>query len=257
MSSIFYTRVILNNKQRISGNANNFTIDLKQSYGLQQITHVAVESVSVPNLQYNITSANQSFRISIGGGLTQTCTIAFGQYDITTFMQAIQDQLDVLSGLAEWTVSQNAINRRIQFLNANQTFTIFHASSTMYNEIGLTEGEDFTAVVAGANWVINAIRVPDLGGVSGAFIHSSALANSAAINARVGAISVLTYLSFADVPFGAIGSRQINDIELSKIRFSQPRNLSVVDIKVRTEDGTLLNVQGGEVQVILRAYYEM
>ena len=257
MSSIFYTRVIINNKQRLTGTANNFTVDLKESYGLQQISHIAVESVSVPNLQYNILSTNDSFKISIGGGPTLTCTIAFGQYDISQFMLAIQNALDILSGVPEWTISQDPINRRIQFLNSNQTFTLEHTDSTMFNEIGLTDTLDFIAVASGPNWIVNAIRVPDLGGVTGAFVHSNALANSAAINARVGSISVLTYLSFADVPFGAIGSRQVNDIELSKIRYSQPRNLSVIDIKIRTEDGTLLDVQGGEVQIVARCYYEM
>ena len=257
MSSIFYTRVVINNKQRITGTAQDFTVDLKESYGLQQISHIAVESVTVPNLQYNITTSTNTLRISIGGGLTQSLVLAEGQYDISQFMTAIQNGLDALSGVAEWTITQDAINRKIQFLNSNQTFTIFHTASTMYNEIGLTDGVDRTAVLSGANWVVNANRVPDLGGISCAFIHSNALANSSTINARVGAISVLTYVSFADTPFGGLAHRQINDIELSKIRFSQPRNLSVIDIKVRTENGSLITMQNGEVQVVLRCYYEL
>ena len=257
MSSIFYTRVVINNKQRITGTARDFTVDLKESYGLQQISHIAVESITVPNLQYNVTSSTNSLRISIGGGLTQTLTIEQGQYDISQFMLAIQNGLDTLSGLAEWTISQDAISRKIQFLNSNQTFTIFHTASTMYNEVGITDGIDRIAVASGPNWIVVANRVPDLGGVSCAFIHSNALANSSTINARVGAISVLSYVSFADTPFGGLAHRAINDIELSKIRYSQPRNLSVVDIRVRTEDGSLIDMQNGEVQVILRCYYEM
>ena len=257
MSSIFYTRVVINNKQRITGTARDFTVDLKESYGLQQISHIAVESITVPNLQYNVTSSTNSLRISIGGGLTQTLTIEQGQYDISQFMLAIQNGLDTLSGLAEWTISQDAISRKIQFLNSNQTFTIFHTASTMYNEVGITDGIDRIAVASGPNWVVVANRVPDLGGVSCAFIHSNALANSSTINARVGAISVLSYVSFADTPFGGLAHRAINDIELSKIRYSQPRNLSVVDIRVRTEDGSLIDMQNGEVQIVLRCYYEM
>ena len=257
MSSIFYTRVVINNKQRITGTARDFTVDLKESYGLQQISHIAVESITVPNLQYNVTSSTNSLRISIGASLTQTLTIEQGQYDISQFMLAIQNGLDTLSGLAEWTISQDAISRKIQFLNSNQTFTIFHTASTMYNEVGITDELDRVAVASGPNWVVVANRVPDLGGVSCAFIHSNALANSSTINARVGAISVLSYVSFADTPFGGLAHRAINDIELSKIRYSQPRNLSVVDIRVRTEDGSLIDMQNGEVQIVLRCYYEM
>jgi len=257
MAEIFYKRVILNNRQRISGTANNFTIDLKETFNLQGVTHIAVESLSVPNLQYNVTATTNSFRIRIGGGLTQTCTIAEGQYDITTFMTAIQNKLDTLSGVAEWTISQDTLTRKIKFTNSNQTFEIIQGTSTMLETIGLDIDVSRSAVAEGLQWVIYADYLPDLGGVQMAYFHSDSLANSSTINGTFGAISVLSYVSFNDTPFGGTATRYVTDLELGKIRFSQPRNLSVIQCKIRDVDGNLLDIGNSEAQCVFRAYFEI
>jgi len=259
MAEIYYKRVVLNNTQRISGTANSFIIDLKDTFNLQGVTHIAVESLSVPNLQYNVTATTNNFKIRIGAGLTQDCTISAGQYDISTFLSAIQGALDTLSGVAEWTITQDNLTRKLKFSNANQTFTIVEGGSTMLKVLGFDFSIQKTATqdAPGSPYIMYAEYMPDLGGAQSAFWHSDTLANSSTINGDVGSINLLSYLSFHDTPFGGVCTRHINDIELSKIRYSQPRNLSVIRCAIRDVDRNLLDIGNAEAQLVFRAYYEI
>ena len=257
MSSIYYTRVILSSHQKISGENNSFTVDLKDSYGLQQISHIAVESATVPNLEYNVNSRNN--RLWFKYGLFPAVPLDFvpGQYDITQLMTELKSKMDTVAGGLFFTITQDPITRRIIIVSSAMTSFEFEPQSTMYEILGFVPGTTVVSsnVVYGTP-AVEASRLPDLGGVQTAFVHSNALANGSTINATVGSISVLTSVPFSDVPFGAYGHFQTSDIELSKIRFSQPRNLSVVDIRIRDVDGNLLNIGNSEVQVIIRCYYE-
>ena len=259
MAEIYYRRVILNNTQRISGTANAFTIDLKETFNLQNVTHIAVESLSVPNLQYNVSSTTNTFKIRIGAGLTQDCTIDPGQYDISTFLSALTGALDTLSGVAEWTLTQDTLTRKLKFSNSNQIFTIVEGGSTMLKILGFDFSVQKTAthLGPGSPYTMYAEHMPDLGGAQSAFWHSDTLANSSTINGSTGSINLLSYLSFHDTPFGGVCTRHINDIELSKIRYSQPRNLSVIRCAIRDVDRNLLDIGNSEAQLVFRAYYEI
>jgi hypothetical protein len=258
MSSIYYTRVVLSSHQKISGENNSFIIDLKESYGLQQISHIAVESATVPNLEYNINSRNN--RIFFQYGLSPAAPLDFqeGQYDITTLMSELKSKMDTVAGGLFFTITQDPLTRKISIVSSAATVFSFLPSSlgfpsTMYEIIGFVPGT--TVISTPITPTVIAARLPDLGGTQTAFIHSQALASGSTVNST-GSISILTSVPFHDVPFGAYGHYQTSDIELSKIRFSQPRNLSVVDIKVRDVDGNLLEISNSEVQVVIRCYYE-
>jgi len=250
MTSIYYTRVILSSHQKISGENNNFTVELKESYGLQQISHIAVESASIPKLEYNINSRNNILMFKYGLGLMIPLVFNPGQYDITTLLTTLKNKLDTSAGGIFFTVSQDSITRKITITSSGQAFE-FGSGSTIFGVLGFVPG---TTVIG--NLSVTALRLPDLGGTLTAFVHSNALANGSTLNASVGSISVLTSVDFSDVPFGSYGHFQTSDIELSKIRFSQPRNLSVIDVKVRDIDGNLLTIDNSEVLVVIRCYYE-
>jgi len=259
MSNLYYKRVVINSDQRLNESTtstNNFSVDIKDSFDLQGISHIAVESVSCSNLQYNINSSNNVIRVD-NGGLSVSLTMTQGQYDITQFMTALQALLNTLA--PTFTVSQDAITKKLLIESTGPQFTFHKASTTMDKVIGLSFGTSvgISSSIVGLVETIIPTNVPNLGGLDAVFFHSRQLAGHSASNATVGTISLLSYMSFFDIPFGGSGTRYVNDIEMSKIRYSQPRNISVIDIKARDVNGNLVELQNSPVQIIIRCYYSI
>ena len=138
MANLYYKRVVINSDQRLNESAsstNNFSVDIKDSFDLQGISHIAVESVSCSNLQYNINSSNKVIRVD-NGFLSVSLTMAEGQYDISQFMTALQALLNTLA--PTFTVSQNAITKKLLIESTGAQFTFHKAATTMDKIIGLS-----------------------------------------------------------------------------------------------------------------------
>ena len=178
MTSIYYTRVVLSSHQKISGENNSFTVDLKDSYGLQQISHIAVESATVPNLEYNINARNSRLWFKYGLFPAVPLDFVHGQYDITQVMTELKSKMDTVAGGLFFTITQDPITRRIVIVSSAATAFEFEPQSTMYEILGFIPGTTvISSTVVFGTPAIEAIRLPDLGGTQTAFIHSNALAN--------------------------------------------------------------------------------
>jgi len=251
-----YKRVIINSKDRnkqYNDNPNNFIVNIKDGFHLQQITKIQVESVTISNLQYNINRNNNVILWQEGiAGPQISRTIEPGQYTTQELIDELIIQLNSI-GSATFNVTQDAITKKIIITNTSVLFKIYKESS-INPVIGLSSDSDNNSVLLLGVNTLTSPFLPNLGGLDMVFIHSRSLAGQESINTYKGVSSVLSYLSLGDTPFGATTSRFIPDQEIEQIIYSVPRNIKNIDIKVRDEYGQLVDLSGSNVIIVLRVF---
>jgi hypothetical protein len=248
-------RLILNNKDRniaLSQSSSHFIINLKDSFHLQSVQSVAVESCTLTNLVYNINETNNTIRWTEGAGPIITRSLPSGQYTLTEFMDELIVQLNSI-GSAVFNVVQDVVTKKIVITNATISFFIL-GESTINPVLGLPSTHNSVSVVGGGTNTLNCDYTPNLGGTDTLYLHSKALSEWNSITSSAGSTSIISYISFHDTPFGGTATRFITDTEGSMINFSIPRNLQNIDLKVRDANGNIVDLQNSEIIIVLKAY---
>lgn len=247
-------RLIINSKDRgiLSTSSSDFVVRLHDP-NLQSVARVTVESVSVSNLVYNINESNNVLHWTEDNGSIDNGPkiIPVGQYDLDVFTTTLQTLLNA-TGTNTFVVEQENHTSKFKITNTSAQFQ-FLPESTAFDLIGLAP--DSQSVVTGTDNVLRCAFTPDLGGVDKLYIHSKTLAEYNTITSSVGSASILTYVSFHDTAFGNLQTRFINDAALEQVEYSSPKNLNNIDIKVRDENGRIVDLQNSNVVVVLKVYY--
>jgi len=248
-------RVIINSKDRnndLSRSSSDFVVNLDDSYNLQNVDRVTVESITVSNLVYNVNSLTDQIRFTEGAGPIITRTVPIGQYNITDFMTAVETALNSI-GSNTFAVSQNSVTKKIEIVNPNISFFIL-GDSSINKLLGLPNTQNSVSVFDGITNILICDYTPDLGGTDILYVHSKALAEYNSITSSRGSSSIVSYISFHETPFGGTSTRYINDSEMEMVNYTNPRNISTCDIKIRDASGNIPDLQNSNVVLILKAY---
>lgn len=248
-------RVIINSKDRnidLSRSTGDFVVNLEDSYNLQSIDRITIESITISNLVYNINELTNVLRFTEGAGPINIMTLPVGQYNITEFMDEVENKLNSI-GSTTFSVSQNSITKKIEIVNPNITFSIL-SDSPINKILGLPSTQNSASVFDGITNILVCQFTPDLGGTDILYCHSKALAEYNSITSSSGSSSIVTYVSFDSTPFGGTVTRFVNDSEIDMVSYSTPRNISTVDIKIRDSDGNIPDLQNSNVILVIKAY---
>ena len=253
-----YKRVIINSKDRnrqYNDNSNNFQVNIKDGYHLQQVNKIQVESCTMTNLQYNVNSNNNTILWQEGiAGPQITRTIEPGQYSTIELMDELIIQLNSI-GSSTFNVVQDAITKKIIITNTSVLFKVYK-ESIINSVIGLSSVVDSQSVLISGVNTVESPFLPNVGGLDMVFFHSRTLAGQESINSYKGVSSVLSYLSLSDTPFGSTVTRFIPDQHIEEIVYSTPRNIKNIDIKCRDEYGNLISLSNSNVIIVLRVFSE-
>ena len=98
---------------------------------------------------------------------------------------------------------------------------------------------------------------PDLSGINSVYIHSEALSDGSGIDSSKGIINLVDSISLHNIPYGTFAYKQTTDASLSTISYTMPRNLNVIDIRLRDREGKILNIGTKKLTLVIKMYYSV
>ena len=225
--------IVINSNDRVSGTASDFTVQLKDDIYSQNIFAIGIQQISIPNTVYNINSLNNTFQIKRTVDINfTTYIIPQGQYTVGELLSYLNATI-LLSGGAIFTASQTPITFKIRF---NVDLPGYSFKGSLGDAVGFLS--DTTYTIAGS--VFDMPFLPNLVGADVISVHSRKLAENRGIDSDSGAINLIDVVSMSGCGFGSYCVKRFDPEML--IAFDSPRNLSTIDIRLRLNQGDIIDI---------------
>ena len=250
--------IIVNSKDKSEGNNTDFVVNFNDS-SVQQVSKVLVKDVFIPNLFYNVNERNNVLFFKQNAEAIKSIILPLGQYNVDTLASDLKAQLEsqlVFGTVVDITRSNITYKYTFTFSGAvspaNNQVIFYQDTSTVRDVIGLLQ------TTSPASNIIVMDTVFNLKGVEIVQVHSPEIGEMHGLDAgATGYISLLETVSLATTPFGSVAHRQNNDDELAMILYEQPKNLSIVKIVLRDEQGVKLTLpDNAHVSVMLKIFFD-
>jgi len=241
---------------------SNFKVTLRERYATQSIDRIVVKEVICPNAFYNISDGdtvkgngpanNILIYSSIGTGELKT-SIPAGQYNILQLIATLQAEMNSLlsSYTASVTITRDDITNLLSFTFTGAFVFTLLSISPMAPVLGFNSNITYIPTTQ----IIRMPEPPDLSGINSVYIHSEALSDGSGIDASKGIINLVESVSMATTAYGTFAYKQNMDTEFSTINYTMPRNLNVIDIRLRDREGNLLNIGTKRLTMMVKMYY--
>jgi len=237
-------------------------MDLSNETSLHGIRSVWVQSVSVPNVFYNIDTHNNEFRFNYGVSAHQI-TVPPGFYTIADLIANLETQIDLSIAPDTVTIVLDNITKKLTLTFTNPTAQIF-STDTQPIASTLAPFLGFTVTTAAALSVATADEMPNLSGEEMIFLHSkdinggnttisTAGKNGSASTNR----NISTFCSIpVKVPFLNVISYESVGSDIDHINLEGARDMANISIKLRSSDGRLLHLgDNHELIIVLKVFY--
>jgi len=252
--------LIVNSKHRTfdSRSTSDFTYGFS-NYGLQ-INGVALKSAAIPNTQTNINVNNNRF-VWKSDTTEYTANIPIGQFNITELiprliivMNAVATGSYVYDAGLDPTTGYIFISQDVGTLQIVVDDNIANSLTTyspFSNVIGYIRnlGEEVSYVNN------NATGLPNLAGVSAYYITSKILTEG-----HIGRLARKNDMNLVcdvpiDVAYGVLQKYQAKDMRLNFKKFTNKTpNSQFIDIQVRDENNTIVDLQGVDIELVFQVY---
>jgi len=258
-----YVVISSDDKDIDSVSNSNFRVTLKERYATQSIDRIIIKEVIVPNAFYNISDgdpvkgngpANNILIIEYLELATQIpVIITAGQYNILQLIAVLQSAINVaLSGYSiTVTITRDDITNLLSFNFVTTATLTFLSTSPMASVLGYISNVSYLP----STFTIRMPDPPDLSGINSVYIHSEALSDGSGIDASKGIINLVESVSMATTAYGTFAYKQNSDTELCTINYTMPKNLNVIDIRLRDREGNLLNIGTKRLTLMVKMYY--
>lgn len=212
-----------------------------------RVKSIVLVAAVVPNKHYNVNSNNNVLRYDTGGAVA-SIVVPVGQYSTTTLIAYLQSQL------AGSTWTQSTLNYLINVASAG-VLNLYSVDtdplSTLAPYLGLNT--DVALNISASDFE----NMPDLNGMDMFLIESQTLASNNMISSlSTGAVSSKNVIACIpiDVTWGANQTYEYNGSEDSRVTFTDPRNITNIDIKITDQHHNSLSLQSPST-FIFRVYY--
>ena len=205
---------------------------------LHGVNRIHLKTSIIPNTQYNINSKNNLLNISWADMAGPFAPLPVGQYNITTFIAALQAEFDLITGEGAFEVVADPLTYKITITRLNGiNFTIADKS---VNPMYLVLGQDKAKTSIGG--VLECDSIYNLSGLRHVYVESFTLGKSLLTG------SVKKYSTVADIPISVpFGSFQ-NDIHteegLNNVYYKGWKNVSNFEMQLVDEFGDLIEFNG-------------
>ena len=250
--------IVLNSKDKDEGSNTDFVLSFNDS-SIQQVSKVLIKDLFIPNLFYNVNERNNVLFFKQNAEAIKSIILPLGQYNVDTLAADLKIQLEsqlVFGTVVDITRSNITYKYTFTFSGAvspaNNQVIFYQDTSTIRDVIGLLQ------TTSPASNIIVMDTVFNLKGVEIVQVHSPEIGEMHGLDAgATGYISLLETVSLATTPFGSVAHRQNNDDELAMILYEQPKNLSIVRIVIRDEQGVKLSLpDNAHVSVMLKIFFD-
>ena len=253
--------VIVSSQDKDDGSISNsnFRVTLKERYATQSVDRISIIESIVPNSFYNISDGsteggngpeNNNLILEQKVGTPLSITISAGQYNVIQFIASLQASINLVLVGDSVVITRNDITNLLTFTFIVGTYT-FSSLSSMAHVIGFID-----SITTGPQ-VYTMPYPPDLSGINSVYIHSEALSDGSGIDASKGIINLVDSISLHNVPYGTFSYKQTTDASLSTISYTMPRNLNVIDIRLRDREGKILNIGTKKLTLVIKMYYSI
>ena len=195
---------------------------------------LCVTDLEIPYSFFTFRSVNNTLRL-VQGGVNVDFTLPVGNYNITTF----QDALNIAGGslaVAGITASYDATNNKLSFISASSTLVMDTSVTTMLFEMGynVSQGSDAAAATITGENMVNLSGLPNL------YLRSQSIGveNYDSNNAVSG---TLCKIPVNVLPLEYIFYRPVENLY---VRISD-RQLVSMDLSIEDEEGNLVELNGG------------
>ena len=245
--------VVINSKDRTedSRSSTDFTYSIGQSI---EVSSCAIKSVSIPVLQYNVNSKNNTLRILLLGQATPfVVQLPEGQYDISTFMASLEEGIQSAISDTTFIITQDPLTNKLLLKSTANSFYI--SVNRVTSPLSLLLGFDYLTlqnelVVYQQQWIPPFI--PRLGGLKNYYLISRVL--SQGFNGLFSGgeqLSLLTNIPIT-VPYGF--TQQYEPDILNVKTYNRPENIQWIDVSIVDQEQNVVNLNGGEIEIVMKVY---
>ena len=255
-----YVVISSDDKDIDSVSNSNFRVTLRERYATQSIDRIIIRECIVPNAFYNISDGDpikgngpSNNHLTIDSPILAGPTsfdLTAGQYNILQLIAALQAKMNItLTPIGSTvTITRDDITNLLTFTFIGANVFTFLGTSTMAPVLGFKGN----LVQVGTSIIIP--DPPDLSGINSVYIHSEALSDGSGIDASKGIINLVESVSMATTAYGTFSYKQNSDTELCSINYTMPKNLNVIDIRLRDREGNLLNIGTKRLTLMVKMY---
>ena len=245
--------VVISSKYRTEDSRS--TTDFTYSIGSAlEVYAVAIKSVSIPNVQYNINKTNNTLCIYKNSNSIQTITIPEGQYDIESFIDALQTHISLaISDTVTITHSCLTGKLTIAMESSSIKFSIDPILSPLSKGIGLGSavGKFYPTI---ESLSMTCPNLHNLAGLKNYYLSSRVLSQGFNGVFKNGINIPLVMNIPVDVPYGVCEHYDPQDIQLNLKRFNREQNIQWIDIKIVDEDLNVVDLHGSDIEIVIKIY---
>ena len=248
--------VVISSKYRTtdSRSTTDFTYSIGQSL---EVSAVAIKSVSIPNVQYNINSTNNRLRVYYGDASSPPfadITLPEGQYNISSVIESLQTLIgDAISDTVTITQDTKTGKLSIRMDSIPIKIGTDPVLSPLAKIIGLGDNPEGTFPEQVAI-ELTCPFIPNLSGLKNYYLSSRVLSQGFNGVFKNGIQIPLVMNIPIDVPYGVVQHYDPQDIKLNVKKFNRKQNIQFMDIKILDEDLNIVDLHGGDIEIVLQIF---
>lgn len=236
----------VSSKDRTSGGKYNLKFHTNDS-DIHLINSIQLKSGVIPNTQYNVNSNNNIFRFATSLNATLLYTVPVGQYNVTTYMDALKVAIDTVITPETVDITQSPLTHKLTITQSSGTFQML---GTDTNDAARVFGVEVDSPVGLTTYTASSL--PNLIGLRHIFIGSSTMSN----NTTLVTDDQNKFPIFADivitVPFGATQTIDNSSNDLDFTRFGSRKNISTIDIELLDEYNRTVDLNGLDWHLVFK-----
>jgi hypothetical protein len=252
-----YLKISAHDRSLDSAATNDFIVRFENNQ-LSSVKAVVIKAINLPNTFYNINQYNNRLCFSITSeAADRFIDIPIGQYNITELCASMQTALNNVVLLNSTTVTYETSPKYQIIFNFPEEVNFIKTTST--NQVNtLYEYLGFRGIISGniisTGSQIISTHPPSLQGDSSVYIHSRALANNRGMDGD--SKSNINLIGKVDLnnAFGDTCYYNSMSESIDSILYNTPRDLSVIDIRLRDSKGNKADNLGFDWSILLKLY---
>jgi hypothetical protein len=242
----------ISNLDRKKGTPSAFTCTCSNEPNLSSVTHIYVDSVSLPNVFYNITSDNNTWEFLYNVS-TVSVTVDPGFYSANQLIGVLKSLIDPIISPDTITLTLNQFTSKITAVFSNPLATIqtieTNPNSKMSPNLGITSDSPSNVDT------FTFQDIPDLSGPRMIFLHCQDICGSKTTITEN--FNVSTFCSIpVEVPYLSNIHYKSTSSRFDLIHQRDGKNLTKLDIRIRDSRGKILELGNNhEMVIVLKVFY--
>lgn len=204
---------------------------LKEDSDIRSVS-VSIQNAQFPYSFYNVNVYNNILQLSVDANPPVTITFTRGNYNATTLITEIKNQL-TLAGITDLTLAISNITGLLTFTKTTGSFTFYYSGSTCFKILGFNPTQDYTSVTS----VLIAPYPLNLLGTLKLRIASYQLSVNSIDSSVDGNLNILASVPINSGNFGLIMYENTNNIQAQL----NTKVLDGIDLEILDDDGNLVN----------------